>query len=161
MLPPSHLQWCEFKLCRQEKILVLCTASTSSTLVTNEAGSAHEQPPKPSHCSGLVKNYILCIHPSSSGVNAFSTASSVAQCWHCNISGRNAIVNWKCKPWRGGSRSQEQEHIPSLPCSLHPGTDQGHKGMARCYPSPGSWHACMHQGLPQAAGLGKGFVLPL
>lgn len=62
-------------------------------------------PLKSSYCSGLVKNYILCIHPSSSGVNAFSTASSVAQCLHCNISEGNVIVNWKCKPWSGESRS--------------------------------------------------------
>lgn len=39
---------------------------------------------------------------------------------------------------------QEQEHVPSrcLPCSLHPGTDQGHRGMSQI-PSSGS-RTCLH-----------------
>lgn len=88
-----------------KKILVLCVHPAPLPPSWQMKLDQHMNcPPKSSYCSGLVKNYTLCIHPSSSGVNASSTASSVAQCLHCNISGRNAIVNWKSKPWSGESR---------------------------------------------------------
>lgn len=53
------------------------------------------RPPKPSYFFESVKNYMLWVRPSSSRVNAFSTASSVAQYLHCNISVRDCPYKLK------------------------------------------------------------------
>lgn len=127
----SHLQRSEFKLHKLEKTLVLCLHPAPLLPSWQTKLDQHtNSPPKSFHCSGLVKNHILFIHPSSSGVNAFSTASSVAQCLHCNISGRDAIVHWKCKPWNGESRSAGAGALSLLVPSLQ---------------SP-SWHTARAQG---------------
>lgn len=82
------------------------------------------RPPKPSYVFESVKNYILWVRPSSSRVNAFSTASSVAQYLHCNISARDCPYKLKVYVLEQGAPVCPRGRAASLrasPAALGPG----------------------------------------